>query len=114
MTCLKDSDPDRFRCGGMVQCNAHGALARICSLSTSTSDEFQIADDGEILKRLGMHKCRKQVTFYAVICDVFRRDLLSGRFVSVTGRVHLGVYCQQILAISPFYRAACIFRTSRF
>lgn len=30
-------------------------------LSRVASHEFQIADDNEILKRLGMHKCRKQV-----------------------------------------------------
>lgn len=32
-----------------------------CHLSCHASHEFQIADDNEILKRLGMHKCRKQV-----------------------------------------------------
>lgn len=31
------------------------------------SHEFQIADDNEILKRLGMHKCRKQVTSCALL-----------------------------------------------
>lgn len=27
----------------------------------ASSHQFEIADDNEILKRLGMHKCRKQV-----------------------------------------------------
>lgn len=33
------------------------------------SHEFQIADDNEILKRLGMHKCRKQVMRVCVSRD---------------------------------------------
>ena len=55
------------------------------------SHEFQIADDNEILKRLGMHKCRKQVKkslawLMTAVCGP--KELCQARVVGVEKRYH--------------------------
>ena len=48
------------------------------------SHEFQIADDNEILKRLGMHKCRKQVIglYFGRSLSAFHVSLLGALIAS--------------------------------